>query len=54
MPFEFVAAVGPVRAPAITFAAGDVAMALMPLVVGLLSAFVAYSRWRLAPLSTGS
>jgi hypothetical protein len=30
-------------------AAGDVAMALIPLVVGLLSAFVAYGRWRLAP-----
>lgn len=26
-----------------------VAMALMPLVVGLLAAFVAYGRWRLAP-----
>ena len=26
------------------------AMALIPLVVGLLSAFVAYGRWRLAPL----
>ena len=29
--------------------AGDVAMALIPLVVGLLAAFVAYGRWRLAP-----
>jgi len=28
---------------------GDVVMALMPLVVGLLAAFVAYGRWRLAP-----
>ncbi len=28
---------------------GDVAMALIPLVVGLLAAFVAYGRWRLAP-----
>jgi hypothetical protein len=33
----------------ITLAGGDVAMALVPLVVGLLSAFVAYGRWRLAP-----
>jgi len=29
--------------------AGDVAMALIPLAVGLLSAFVAYGRWRLGP-----
>jgi hypothetical protein len=28
---------------------GDVAMALIPLGVGLLAAFVAYGRWRLAP-----
>jgi hypothetical protein len=35
---------------------GGVAPVLIPLVVGLLSAFVAYGRWRLAPLrgSTGS
>ncbi len=32
-----------------TLAAGDIASALIPLVVGLLSAFVAYGRWRLAP-----
>ena len=30
------------------------AMALIPLVVGLLSAFVAYGRWRLALLGRGS
>jgi hypothetical protein len=29
---------------------GGVAPVLIPLVVGLLSAFVAYGRWRLAPL----
>jgi DoxX-like protein len=29
--------------------AGDSAMALIPLVVGLFAAFVAYGRWRLAP-----
>ena len=34
-----------------TLAAGDVASALIPLVVGLLCAFVAYGRWRLAPYS---
>jgi uncharacterized membrane protein YphA (DoxX/SURF4 family) len=32
-----------------TFAAGDVASALIPLVVGILAAFVAYGRLRLAP-----
>ena len=32
-----------------TILAGDIAMALMPLVVGLLCGFVAYGRWRLAP-----
>ena len=32
-----------------TLAAGDVVPALIPLVVGFLSAFVAYGRWRLAP-----
>ena len=36
-------------ATVITLAGGDVAPALIPLVVGLLSAFVAYGRWRLAP-----
>ena len=38
-----------IGATAYTLAAGDVASALMPLVVGLLCAFVAYGRWRLAP-----
>jgi hypothetical protein len=32
-------------------AGGPVVMALIPFVVGLLAAFVAYGRWRLAPLS---
>jgi uncharacterized membrane protein YphA (DoxX/SURF4 family) len=32
-----------------TLASGDIAIALVPLAVGLLSAFVAYARWRLAP-----
>jgi uncharacterized membrane protein YphA (DoxX/SURF4 family) len=32
-----------------TWAAGDVASALIPLLVGILCAFVAYGRWRLAP-----
>jgi len=32
-----------------TLAAGDLTAALIPLLVGLLSAFVAYGRWRLTP-----
>jgi uncharacterized membrane protein YphA (DoxX/SURF4 family) len=36
-----------IGAIAYTLAAGDVASALMPLVVGILAAFVAYGRWRL-------
>lgn len=35
-----------IGAVAITLMAGDVVMALVPLVVGLLAAFVAYGRWR--------
>ena len=38
-----------IGATVLTFAADGIAMALPPLVVGLLSAFVAYGRWRLAP-----
>lgn len=38
-----------IGATVLTFAAEGIAMALPPLVVGLLSAFVAYGRWRLAP-----
>lgn len=37
-------------ATVITAATGTVAMALIPLVAGLLAAFVAYGRWRLAPV----
>ena len=36
-----------IGATVLTLAGGDVAPALIPLVVGLLSAFVAYGRWRL-------
>jgi uncharacterized membrane protein YphA (DoxX/SURF4 family) len=36
-----------IGATVITLAGGQVALALIPLVVGLLSAFVASSRWRL-------
>ncbi|MBI3001390.1 MAG: DoxX family protein [Deltaproteobacteria bacterium] len=42
-----------VGATVLTLAGGDGAMAMISLVVGLLSAFVAYGRWRLAPHSRG-
>jgi uncharacterized membrane protein YphA (DoxX/SURF4 family) len=39
-----------IGATLITLTTGAVAMALFPLVVGILAVFVAYGRWRLAPL----
>jgi hypothetical protein len=38
-----------IGATVVTVAGGDVALALIPLVVGLFTVFVAYGRWRLAP-----
>jgi hypothetical protein len=38
-----------ISATALTVAADGVAAGVVPLVVGLLAAFVAYVRWRLAP-----
>ena len=38
-----------IGATVLTLAGGAVAMALFPLAVGLLAAFVAYGRWRLTP-----
>jgi DoxX-like family len=38
-----------IGATGLTLTGGEVALALIPLVVGLLAAFVAYGRWRLAP-----
>ena len=38
-----------IGATALTMAADGVAAGVVPLVVGLLAAFVAYGRWRLAP-----
>jgi hypothetical protein len=38
-----------IGATALTLAADGIATAITPLVVGLLAAFVAYGRWRLAP-----
>jgi uncharacterized membrane protein YphA (DoxX/SURF4 family) len=43
-----------IGATVITLAGGDVAPPLIPLIVGLLLAFVAYGRWRLAPLPGSS
>ena len=39
-----------IGATAVTAAAGQLASALIPMVVGLLAAFVVFGRWRLAPL----
>jgi uncharacterized membrane protein YphA (DoxX/SURF4 family) len=38
-----------IGATVLTLASGGIGQALIPLVVGLLAAFVAYGRWRLAP-----
>jgi hypothetical protein len=38
-----------IGATGITAAGGDFRVALVPMAVGLLAAFVAYGRWRLAP-----
>ena len=38
-----------IGATVLTLAGGDLTPALIPLVVGLLSAFVAHGRWRLTP-----
>jgi hypothetical protein len=40
-----------VGAVVITMRGGDLVPAVIPLVVGFLGAFVAYGRWRLAPIS---
>ena len=38
-----------IGATGITASSGDIKAALMPLVVGLLSVFVAYGRWKIVP-----
>ena len=43
-----------VGATVLTLTGGDVAVSLIPLVVGLLAAFVAYGRWRLVPHRSSS
>jgi hypothetical protein len=43
-----------IGAVVVTAATAPVAMALVPGVTGIVAAFVAYGRWRVAPLSTSS
>jgi uncharacterized membrane protein YphA (DoxX/SURF4 family) len=43
-----------IGATIISLMIGSVATAVMPLVVGLLAAFVAYGRWKLAPIRGSS
>ena len=43
-----------IGATVVTLAGGDVATALIPAVLGLLAAFVAYGRWRAEPVSRRS
>jgi hypothetical protein len=43
-----------IGATVVTVMIGGGAMALIPLVVGILAAFVAYGRWQLAPLGGAS
>lgn len=43
-----------IGATAVSVKVGGVVMALMPFVVGILAAFVAYGRWKLAPIATSS
>ena len=43
-----------IGATVLTVATGEVVLALIPLVTGLFAAFVAYGRWRLAPLRGSS
>jgi uncharacterized membrane protein YphA (DoxX/SURF4 family) len=43
-----------IGATALSLMVGGVVMALVPLVVGMLAAFVAYGRWKLAPIAASS
>ncbi len=43
-----------IGATVVTLTTGDIATALMPLVIGILCAFVAYGRWHLTPGSSKS
>lgn len=39
-----------IGATVLTIVGGDIVLALIPLIVGLLAVFVAYGRWRIRPL----
>jgi uncharacterized membrane protein YphA (DoxX/SURF4 family) len=43
-----------IGATVLTVMIADIAMALIPIIVGLLAAFVAYGRWRLTPYHESS
>jgi hypothetical protein len=43
-----------IGATVVSLMIGTVVMALMPFVIGLLAAFVAYGRWKLAPIAGAS
>jgi len=43
-----------IGATVVSLMIGGVVLALMPFVVGLLAVFVAYGRWRLAPIGSSS
>jgi len=43
-----------IGATVVSLMIGPVVLALMPFVVGLLAVFVAYGRWKLAPISSSS
>jgi uncharacterized membrane protein YphA (DoxX/SURF4 family) len=43
-----------IGATVVTLVGGDVGLALIPLIVGVLAVFVAYGRWRVAPLRGSS
>ena len=43
-----------IGATVVSLMIGTVVMALMPLVIGLLASFVAYGRWKLAPIGGSS
>jgi uncharacterized membrane protein YphA (DoxX/SURF4 family) len=43
-----------IGATVVSVQVGGVVMALMPLVVGILAAFVAYGRWKVAPIAGSS
>ena len=43
-----------IGATVVTVAGGQLAPALLPMVVGLVAVFVAFGRWRVAPLHSSS